>query len=539
MQQVLQQHSPPPQAPARRSQPTSYEGIVDLIDEAVFRTDDAGRWTFLSHAWMTVTGFPIAASIGRCLGDVVHSSDARLYAGTIGSLLNGSAASAHEHIRVVTAHGAVRWLVLRVRSERETNGKVLGLCGTLYDITERKAEGVRREEQLRASQKMEAIGRLAGGISHDFNNLLTVILSYAQLIEEAVGTNGTVSADVTELRRASERAGELTRQLLAYSRQQLLKPTTLDLDRAVGEMATMLRRVIGEDIALTLVPGPRAATVRADAGQIEQVIVNLAVNARDAMTGGGTLTIATTSAELDDSVGDLWGVRVVPGPYVVLSVTDTGQGMDKETQRRIFEPFFTTKDLGRGTGLGLATVYGIVKQSGGYIWAESAPDRGTTFRVYLPQIGPGTMDPVAAPRRFTLPRGTETILIVEDEYTVRALARRVLERAGYTVLDAGTAAQGFAVMSSYGSSIDLLLTDIIMPGATGRDLAQLVTTSNPTVKVLYMSGYDDGELAARLQGLGGALAPDIALLEKPFTPEGLARRVREVLDNQDDAAAMS
>jgi two-component system, cell cycle sensor histidine kinase and response regulator CckA len=232
----------------------------------------------------------------------------------------------------------------------------------------------------------------------------------------------------------------------------------------------------------------------------------------------------------------LWGVRVVPGPYVVLSVTDTGQGMDKETQRRIFEPFFTTKDLGRGTGLGLATVYGIVKQSGGYIWAESAPDRGTTFRVYLPQAGPGTMDPIATPRRFTLPRGTETVLVVEDDYTVRALARRVLERAGYTVLDAGTAAQGFAVMSTYGSSVDLLLTDIIMPGATGRDLAQLVTTSNPSVKVLYMSGYDDGELAARLQGLGGALAPDVALLEKPFTPEGLARRVREVLDGREPRA---
>jgi two-component system, cell cycle sensor histidine kinase and response regulator CckA len=537
VQQVLQQHSP--QAPARRSQPIPYEGIVDLIDEAVFRTDDAGRWTFLSHAWTTVTGFPVAASIGRCLADVVHSSDAQLYADTIGPLLRGSVVNAHEHIRIVTAHGTVRWLVLRVRSERDTNGQVLGLCGTLYDITERKAEGVRREEQLRASQKMEAIGRLAGGISHDFNNLLTVILSYAQLIEEAVSDNGAVSADVTELRRASERAGELTRQLLAYSRQQLMKPTNLDLDRAVADMATMLRRVIGEDIALTLVPGPRAATVRADAGQIEQVIVNLAVNARDAMPGGGTLTIATTSAELDDSVGDLWGVRVVPGPYVVLSVTDTGQGMDKETQRRIFEPFFTTKDLGRGTGLGLATVYGIVKQSGGYIWAESAPDRGTTFRVYLPQIGPGTMDPVAAPRHVSLPRGTETILIVEDEYTVRALARRVLERAGYTVLDAGTAAQGFAVMSTYGSSVDLLLTDIIMPGATGRDLAHLVTTSDPAVKVLYMSGYDDGELAARLQGLGGALAPDVALLEKPFTPEGLARRVREVLDNTEDAAASS
>ncbi len=537
MQQLLQQHSP--QAPVRRSQPTPYEGIVDLLDEAVFRTDDSGKWTFLSNAWTTVTGFPVAASIGRCLADIVHSTDAQLYADTIGPLLRGSAISAHEHIRVVTALGAVRWLVLRVRSERDTNGDVLGLCGTLYDITERKAEGVRREEALRASQKMEAIGRLAGGISHDFNNLLTVILSYAQLIEEAVSADGSVSADVAELRRASERAGELTRQLLAYSRQQLLKPTTLDLDKIVADMATMLRRVIGEDIALTLVPGARAATVRADAGQIEQVIVNLAVNARDAMSGGGTLTIATTSAELDDSVGDLWGVRVVPGPYVVLSVTDTGQGMDKETQRRIFEPFFTTKDLGRGTGLGLATVYGIVKQSGGYIWAESEPDRGTTFRVYLPQIGPGTMDPVAAPRRFTLAHGTETILIVEDEHTVRALARRVLERAGYTVLDAGTAAQGFAVMSTYGSSIDLLLTDIIMPGATGRDLAQLVTTSNPTVKVLYMSGYDDGELAARLQGLGGALAPDIALLEKPFTPEGLTRRVREVLDNKDDAEAAS
>jgi two-component system, cell cycle sensor histidine kinase and response regulator CckA len=531
VQQVLHEHST--QAPVRRRHTPPYEAIVDLIDEVVFRTDETGSWTFLSRAWTTVTGFAVAASIGRRLSDVVHSSDAQLYADTITPLLHGDAASAHEHIRVVTAHGAVRWIVLRVRAERETTGKVLGLCGTLYDITERKAEGVRREEQVRASQKMEAIGRLAGGISHDFNNLLTVILSYAQLIEEAVGVNGVVSADVLELRRASERAGELTRQLLAYSRQQLLKPTTLDLDRVVSDMGTMLRRVIGEDIALTLVPGPRAATVRADAGQIEQVIVNLAVNARDAMPGGGTLTITTTSAELDDAVGDLWGVRVVPGPYVVLSVTDTGQGMDKETQGRIFEPFFTTKDLGRGTGLGLATVYGIVKQSGGYIWAESAPDRGTTFRIYLPQAGPGTMDPVATPRRFTLPRGTETVLIVEDEYTVRALARRVLERAGYTVLDAGTAAQGFAVMSTYGSSVDLLLTDIIMPGATGRDLAQLVTTSHPSVKVLYMSGYDDGELAARLQGLGGALAPDVALLEKPFTPEGLARRVREVLDGRE------
>src|SRR6204780_4364176 len=280
VQQVLDEHSL--QAAVRRSHTPPYEAIVDLIDEVVFRTDETGSWTFLSRAWTTVTGFAVAASMGRRLADVVHSSDAQLYADTITPLLRGNTATAHEHIRVVTAHGAVRWIVLRVRAERESTGEVLGLCGTLYDITERKAEGVRREEQVRASQKMEAIGRLAGGISHDFNNLLTVILSYAQLIEEAVGINGAVSADVTELRRASERAGELTRQLLAYSRQQLLKPTTLDLDRVVADMATMLRRVIGEDIALTLVPGPRSAMVRADAGQIEQVMVNLGVNARDA-----------------------------------------------------------------------------------------------------------------------------------------------------------------------------------------------------------------------------------------------------------------
>ena len=421
--------------------------------------------------------------------------------------------------------------MLRVRAERETTGTVLGLCGTLYDITERKAEGSvarNRSAHHRRWKRWPA----AGGISHDFNNLLTVILSYAQLIEEAVGVNGVVSADVMELRRASERAGELTRQLLAYSRQQLLKPTTLDLDRVVGDMGTMLRRVIGEDIALTLAPGPRPATVRADPGQIEQVIVNLAVNARDAMPGGGTLTIGPRRRPNSMIRWAICGGRSCPVPMSCCRSRTPVRGWTRKRSAAFSSPSSRPRSSdGHRTGIGHGLWYREAER-----WLHLGRERAGP-RHDIPCLSaagrPGTMDPVATPRRFTLPRGTETGLIVEDEYTVRALARRVLERAGYTVLDAGTAAQGFAVISTYGNSVDLLLTHIIMPGATGRDLAQLVATSHPSVKILYMSGYDDGELAARLQGLGGALAPDVALLEKPFTPEGLARRVREVLDGRE------
>ena len=513
MQQVLHEHST--QAPVRRSHTPPYEAIVDLIDEVVFRTDETGSWTFLSRAWTTVTGFAVAASIGRRLSDVVHSSDAQLYADTITPLLHGDAASAHEHIRVVTAHGAVRWIVLRVRVERETTGKVLGLCGTLYDITERKAEGVRREEQVRASQKMEAIGRLAGGISHDFNNLLTVILSYAQLIEEAVGVNGVVSADVLELRRASERAGELTRQLLAYSRQQLLKPTTLDLDRVVSDMGTMLRRVIGEDIALTLVPGPRAATVRADAGQIEQVIVNLAVNARDAMPSGGTLTITAKPVVLRGKASE----EGLNGDFVAIRVADTGSGIPADVLPRVFEPFFTTKDVGKGTGLGLSQVYGFAHQSGGAATIASSARRGTVVTLFLPRTWEAPAQPQEQSAVVGPKRHAGTVLLVEDNAEVAEVGKAYLEELGYKVKQAASAQAGLDFVERE-RDIDVVFSDILMPGGmNGLELADAIRQRFPHVIVLLTTGYSSSAQDAVRQGF--------AVLQKPYDLAALDRALRE------------
>jgi len=403
--------------------------------------------------------------------------------------------------------------------------------GTMYDFTERKAERLRLEEQLAQAQKMEAVGKLAGGISHDFNNLLTVILSYSEIVATALPVESGLTSEVGEIRRAAQRAVRLTRQLLAYSRQQILRPTDLDLNNVVSDMAAMLRRVIAEDIVLELRPGAQSATVRTDPGQLEQVIVNLAVNARDAMPGGGKLTLSTSFITLDAQTEAAWMVPVRPGPYVLLEVTDSGEGMDAETQRRIFEPFFTTKSKGRGTGLGLATVYGIVKQSGGYIWVDSRPGAGTTFRIYLPQVTTAMRALTPVVQLPVLARGTETVLVVEDEYAVRALTRRILWEAGYTVLDACSGEEAIAALEAQQGLVDLICTDVVMPGMNGREIAWQALARWPSTKILYISGYDDGVLTERARGLGGALAPDIAFLHKPFTPESLTRRVRDVLDN--------
>jgi len=392
--------------------------------------------------------------------------------------------------------------------------------GTQRDVTELK----RLEEQLRQAQKMEAVGRLAGGVAHDFNNLLTAILGSTELLLGGLPGANPLREDAEEIRRAAERAAALTRQLLAYSRRQVLKPEPLNLNTVVAEMDRLLRRLIGEDVVLVTALAPDLGTVRADPGQIEQVIVNLALNARDAMPQGGRLSVATTNIELDPAyVGDHAGAKA--GPFVLLTVTDTGTGMDPETTAHLFEPFFTTKEVGKGTGLGLATVYGIVKQSGGYITVYSEPGQGTSFKIYLPRVPEASPVPKGptAPREST--RGTETILVVEDEPAVRSLSRRALEGSGYTVLAAATGADALELAERHDGPIDLLVTDVVMPGMSGRELAEQLAPRRPGLRVLYMSGYPGDAVVQR-----GGLAAGVAFLQKPFTPDGLARQVRAVLD---------
>jgi PAS domain S-box-containing protein len=391
------------------------------------------------------------------------------------------------------------------------------------DVTEHRA----LEQQLRQSQKMEAVGRLAGGIAHDFNNLLMVISGYSEFLLDRLGPEPALRAPAQEIANAAGRATSLTRQLLAFSRKQMLAPKILDLNGVVTENLKMLTRVIGEDIDLVMVPAAGLGTVRADAGQIEQVIMNLAVNARDAMPAGGKLTIETSNITLDEEQAR-FHPPLTPGNYVLLAISDTGGGMDSETQSRIFEPFFTTKGT-KGTGLGLSTVYGIVKQSGGYIWVYSEQGKGTTFKIYLPRVADAVESPVkiAVPTEsVAIEPGTETILLVEDEANLRYLARQFLEKQGYRVIDAADGAVAMQIAVAHEGVIHLLLTDVIMPGMNGRELAQHILEIRPNVKVLYMSGYTENVI-----GRNGTLDAGVRLLQKPFTLRDLKSKVREVLDS--------
>jgi PAS domain S-box-containing protein len=421
----------------------------------------------------------------------------------------------------VRKDGSTFWADAHITALREQNGTLRGFAKVTKDMTERR----KLEEQLRQSQKMEAIGQLAGGVAHDFNNLLTIISGYSDILLEQLPSDDPNRELVQEVHKAGERAASLTRQLLAFSRKQILEPKVLNLNQIVSDTERMLRRLIGEDVNLVTTLAPALCTIRVDPGQMEQVILNLVVNARDAMPKGGHLTIETANADLTQEKLAT-NPEVKPGRYVLLSVRDTGCGITPEIQTRIFEPFFTTKEPGQGTGLGLATVFGIVKQSGGFIMVDTEPGRGTTFQVYLPGIEQ-VLAGESLPSPKTTLKGRETLLIAEDESAVLGIIRLALRSQGYTVLEASGGAQALRVAQAHSGPIHLLVTDVVMPELGGRELAERLSALRPGLKILYLSGYTDDAVVRH-----GVREAQTAFLQKPFTPGKLAAKIREVLDQE-------
>jgi len=435
-------------------------------------------------------------------------------------------------VQLRTRAGRTLWVEVNEAPVRR-DGRVEEVVGSLTDITARKEAERQREmieERMRMSQRLEAVGQLAGGVAHDFNNLLSVINGYGEMLLGSFAEADPRRARIEEIVAAGRRAVGLTGQLLAFSRRQIAEPRVVDLNALIGETEKILRRLIGDDIVLDFARGPGLGHVRIDPVHLDQVLINLAVNARDAMPGGGTLRIETANAEVGTDFARLHP-PTEPGRYVVLSMTDTGTGMDTETQQHAFEPFYTTKGTGKGTGLGLATVYGIVKQSGGYVWIESATGKGTCFRIYLPLVE-AACDPIPAAAPDSIVGGSETILVVEDNAPLRDLVRDLAQELGYSVLSAANGQEAIEVAARHPGQIDLMLTDVIMPGMSARELARALRAGHPDLKVLYMSGYSHDVLGSR-----NALDPDVRLIAKPIGRVRLAGALRQVLDGHPDRAA--
>jgi two-component system, cell cycle sensor histidine kinase and response regulator CckA len=503
----------------RRRAEERFRLVVETIQEVFWLSDSMGQMQFVSPAYEAVWGRSVTRLFESPASwfESIHPEDRpRMEQSFRSQLYTGSS---DETYRIIRPDGSIRWIRARAFPVRNAAGALVHIVGTAADITDQRL----LEEQFRQAQKMESVGRLAGGIAHDFNNLLTVINGTAELAALDLPPDATLRGDLLQIRQAGERAATLTRQLLALSRQQILKPAIINLTAVVHGMQSMLRRLIGEHVELAFALSDSVGHVKADPSQIEQVILNLAVNAQDAMPDGGTLTIATAAVDLDagDAVSHL---ATRPGPHVMLAISDTGIGMDEATRERIFEPFFTTKELGKGTGLGLSTVYGIVQQSDGGLYVYSEPGRGTTFTIYLPRVDEGlTSVPAIDPHDGA---GTETLLVVEDEAALRTLARRILESAGYTVIEASSGNEALAVLAEHEGPVHLMLTDVVMPGMSGPELARRVFALWPDMKVLYASGYTDDAIFRH-----GVLDAGSRFISKPFAPGELCRKIREIIDS--------
>jgi len=491
------------------------ENAADMI--AVVEID--GRRLYNSPSYERILGYSLEELQATSSFEQIHPDDRQLVKEAAAETRRTGVG---RRIEYRMRHKDGSWLVLESTASTvlDAGGRVDKLVIVNRDITARK----KLEEQFRQVQKMEAIGRLSGGIAHDFNNLLGVIIGYSELLQERLPSKDLLRESADEIVAAGKRAASLTRQLLAFSRQQVLEPKVLDLNEVVSDMEKMLRRLIGEDIELVATRDPILGRVKADQGQIEQVILNLVVNARDAMPQGGKLVIATANTEMDETFVKRYPYPVQTGPYIVLTVADSGVGMDAATKARVFEPFFTTKEKGKGTGLGLSTVYGVVKQSGGYIDFDSEPGEGTTFRIYLRRVSEPVESEGPAAEAQSPSREAGVVLLVEDEASLRRLTRNLLELSGYTVLEAKDGNEALRISQEHAGAIGLLLTDIVMPGINGRALAQQLSRERPDMKILFMSGYTG-------QGIGEKeyLERGDSFLQKPVTRELLTRKVREAL----------
>jgi two-component system cell cycle sensor histidine kinase/response regulator CckA len=496
-----------------------YRLVTENIADAVFLLELDGRIALGNRSAEVITGYPQAELLGRSIFSLLPEDGAREARARLSSVRAGADVPPFFEVELTRKDGARVLLEVHVTSIVKDDRAVARL-GVARDITERR----NLEDQLRQAQKMEGIGRLAAGVAHDFNNLLTAIGGRCYLVLGELTAENPLRQEIEIIQAAAERAAKLTHQLLAFSRKQILEPRVLDLNATAAGIEPLLRRMIREDIEIVAALDPAAGYIKADAGQIEQVLLNLAVNASDAMPEGGRLTLETGDVTLDEAYARAHA-GVEPGPYVMLSVSDTGHGMTAEIQARIIEPFFTTKEVGKGTGLGLATVYGIVKQSGGHITVYSEVEYGTVFKIYLPRVE----DAPAAPEPERPPEpgrrgGSETVLLVEDDEGLRTLAREILSIAGYTVLEADSPNDALRLAEAHRGPIHILLTDVVMPQMNGRQVADRLLTARPGLKVLFMSGYADAAIVEH-----GVLEPGTHFLQKPFTPDGLSRKIREAL----------